>query len=191
MVYIGLNTEEHERTAPTGGTPLPAGLYHGVVTRTQLKDTKDTTGKYLEVEFDISHPSEFSNRKFWDRFNLINKSAEATRIGKEQLSDLSKASGIQVLSDDTDLHGKEVAMILKVRPPKDNFQASNECEKYWPVGTTLAMHDEWRKSAGKGASKAPAPVQQKAGWGNKAPEQAQQAAPTPPAAGAKPWARKG
>ena len=165
MAHIGLDTTQHERTAPTGGTPLPAGMYHGVITRTQLKDTKDGTGAYLEVEYDISHPSEYGNRKFWDRFNIQNKSAEATRIGKEQLSDLAKAAGLKILNEDTDLHGKEVAMVLRVRPPKDQFSASNECDKYWPVGTTLEQHEAWRgkKASPAGAAAATA----KPAWGAK------------------------
>jgi hypothetical protein len=188
MTYIGLDTKEHERSAPTGGTPLPAGLYNGVVTRTQLKDTKDGTGKYLEVEFDISSPAEFSNRKFWDRFNLINKNQDAVRIAKEQLADLAKAAGLDVLTDDTDLHGKEVTLILKVRPASGNFQASNECEKYWSVGTTIEDHEAWRKSAKKGAGSAPAP--QKAGWGKPAETAKETAPPAQPAASSKPWVRK-
>ncbi len=187
MTYIGLDTKEHERTAPTGGTPLPAGMYHGVVTRTQLKDTKDKTGMYLEVEFDITHPGEFGNRKFWDRFNIQNKSAEATRIGKEQLSDLAKAAGLQVLSEDTDLHGKEVAMVLRVRPPKGEFQASNECDKYWPIGTSLADHEAWRGKKSGGVATATGATKQ--AWGAKGAPAAEAATAQPEAKKSAPWGK--
>ncbi len=186
MTYIGLNAKDHERTAPTGGNPLPAGLYTGVVTRTQLKDTKDKTGNYLEVEFDISSPEEFCNRKFWDRFNIVNKSMDAVRIAKEQLADLATACGLETLGDDNELHGKEVTLVLKVRPAKGDFQASNECDKYWPVGTTVEQHEAWRKGA-KGKA---APAAQKAGWGKAAEAAPAQAAQPATAAATKPWARK-
>lgn len=204
MVYIGLNPSEHERTAPTGGNPLPAGLYTGVITRTQLKDTKDSTGKYLEVEFDISGPPEFSNRKFWDRFNIINRNSDAIRIAKQQLGDLTIACGLESLTDDTDLHGKEVTLVLKVRPAtknqdgSDKFQATNECQKYWPVGATLDDHNAWMKSSKKGGAVNAAPTQ-KPGWGNKSAattenmhgDKALDPASGKPATGAtKPWARK-
>lgn len=184
MAYIGLDATQHERTAPTGGNPLPAGLYTGVITRTTLKDTKDNQGTYLEVEFDISSPQEFSNRKFWDRFNLVNKSMDAVRIGKEQLADLAKAAGLATVTDDTDLHGKEVALIIKVRSADGKFQASNECSKYWPVGTTLDDHNAWLQSARKGGSATPAAAKQS--WG------AQPAQPVAQASGAspKPWMKK-
>lgn len=188
MTYIGLDTTQHERSGPPSSTPLPAGLYTGVITRTQLKETKKQDGHYLEVEFDITSPGEYSNRKFWDRFNIANKSVEATRIGKEQLSDLAKATGLQMLSEDTDLHGKEVTLILRVRPAKDGFEANNECDKYWPVGTTLQQHEEWRSSKGRGSTAKPAAKQN---WGS--PAQAAPATATPVASasgGPKPWQKK-
>lgn len=192
MAYIGLDTEQHERTAPTGSNPLPAGMYNGVVTRTELKDTKPdaqgnpTNGKYLEVEFDITHPGEFSNRKFWDRFNIVNKSQQAQTIGKQQLADLAKAAGIKTLGEDTELHGREVSLVLRVKPPEGKFQASNECQKYWPVGTTVEQHDAWFKSAKGSAASAPA---QKGSWGKAAAAApAAEAAPAP--AAQKPWAKK-
>lgn len=187
MTYIGLETDQFERSAPPSGNPLPAGLYTGIITRTQLKDTKAGDGNYLEVEFDISSPSEYSNRKFWDRFNIVNKSPEATRIGKEQLADLAKASGLKMLSEDTDLHGKEVVLILKVLPPKDNFQASNECNKYWPVGTTIAQHEEWRGNSRKSSGASPAP---KAGWGKPSSAPVVQEESSSSTQATKPWARK-
>lgn len=174
MAYIGLETGKYERTAGTAkSTPLPPGMYHGIVTRTQLKPTKEGDGQYLEVEFDISFPAEFSNRKFWDRFNIINKSQEATRIGKEQLSDLVKATGLATLGDDTELQGKEVALILRVEPSKNPKypDPKNECSKYWPVGTSMAQHDEWRKkgakpqvSSGVAPQQAAAPAKSPSPW---------------------------
>lgn len=184
MAYIGLNTEEHECSAPTGGNPLPAGIYTGVITRTQLKDTKDETGKYLEVEFDISSPGEYVNRKFWDRFNIVNKSQKASQIGKEQLADLAKSSGITVLNEEEELHGKEVAFVLKVKPPEGNFQASNECVKYWPVGTTLDQHEEWRGSGKKGVSA------EKQAWGTGVATATSAVTAKPAAAKPAPWGAK-
>lgn len=196
MATLSLDTNQYERSAPQGG-PLPPGVYTGTVVRVQQKETNDKQGVYEEVEFDISHPVQFSNRKFWDRFNVINKSVKAQQIGREALADLAKASGITgVINDDQELMGKTVQLRLIVKP-SDNPQypdPKNECRKYYPVGVDADAEDKRVKGAA-------APQQIAAGvaasggirqnWGNAgtpaaaAPQTAAQVAPA--AAGAAPW----
>lgn len=183
MAYIGLDATQHERTAGTGkSTPLPPGMYHGIITRTTMKETgkdkpESERGQMLEVEFDITYPSAYGNRKFWDKFNIINKNPTAVKIAKEQLSDLVKATGLSTLQDDADLQGKEVALVLRVQESTNPKYPgpSNECSKYWPVGTSMDQHEEWRKSGKKALIASSGAV-----------------APTIPASSAPkaPWARK-
>lgn len=192
MAYIGLDTTKHERTMGGGGnTPLPAGFYSGVVTRAEVRDNspnaKDPNGKYLEVEFDITSPSDFSNRKFWDKFNLININEIAVKIGKEQLSDLAQSMDIANLGDSEELLGKECCFYLTIKPAQGQYSASNNCMKYLPVGTSEADYQEWLATKKGGASKVGKAPERKA-WGAKdAP--AAEAAPVDTDSGAKtpPW----
>lgn len=179
MASLGIDTTQYERSAPQGSV-LPIGIYTMTVVRVQQKPTKDGTGIYEEVEFDISSPAQYSNRKFWDRFNIVNKSQKAQQIGRECIADLAKAAGINgVISDDQDLLGKTVQAKLIVKE-SDNPQypeAKNECRKYYPVGVDVDAQDT------KPAAPAAAPA--KANWGNAGTPAA--AATEQPAAA--PWKR--
>lgn len=192
MAYIGLDTTQHERSIGegAGNQPLPNGFYHSVVTRAELKDVKDNTAhKYLEVEFDITHPAEYGRRKVWEKFNLINGSAVTVKIAKEQLSDLAQCMGMATLNESDDLIGKEIAMVLGIQPatPKKNggeWPASNKVLKYLPIGATMADYDAWlatKRSDKKGQ------VPERKAWGSAAP--AAQVA-TSEAPKTKPWASK-
>lgn len=192
MAYIGLDATQHERTLGSGGnTPLPAGFYTGVITRAELRDNKptakDPNGKYLEVEFDITSPGDFTNRKFWDKFNLINTNAIAVKIGKEQLSDLAQALGITNLGEAEELLGKEAAFYLTVEPAKPPYQASNSCMKYLAVGSTEADYQAWHK-AKKGSAPTAGTVPERKAWGAATPA-ATEATPDAPAKAA-PWKKK-
>ena len=189
MANIGLDTTQYERTAPQGG-PLPPGVYVMTIVRIQQKQTNDKTGVYEEAEFDIQSPANFGNRKFWDRFNIINKSAKATQIGKEAIADLARACGINgLLSDDQELLGKTVQGRLIVKP-SDNPQypePKNECRKYYPVGVDADAEDKKAKGTNPTAA-APATAPKANNWNTAGtPPVAQVAAPV--AEETKPWKR--
>lgn len=194
MTYFdGLDTNQYERTVGTGSNdPLPVGFYELVITRNTLKKAseraKDTNGKYIEVEFDVQIPAEFNRRKYWDKFNIINKSQEAVRIGKEQFSDLLKQVGITSLPagelDEScpvpELLGRSVCAYLAIDKGQNGYNDSNKCLKYLPSGSTLADYEAWYASK-KGAAKTVVP--EKKAWG------AQPSAPAaqPEAKKAAPW----
>lgn len=159
MTYIGLDATQYERSIGTGeNTPLPAGFYQGTISRANLKDNKptakDPNGKYLEVEFDINLPEEFNNRKFWDKFNIINSNATAVKIGKEQLADLVQALGMTNLGEADDLIGRACSFVLKVDPAKPPYGASNACLKYLSSNATQADYETWLASKKGGAKTA-------------------------------------
>lgn len=164
---FGFDTKEYERTVGGGGNnPLSVGFYGLVITRSVIKPTKAGDGKYLEVEFDITDPSDYGNRKFWDKFNIFNKNPTAQKIGREQLSDLLKSLGLDGSAEPDDMVGASVNAYLLIDPPKDGWEAKNKCAKYLPTGTTEADYQAWFAQA-KGAAKAAAP--EKKSWGAAAP----------------------
>lgn len=193
-----INTTDTVRSTPDG-TPLPPGIYTGIVTKTAQKDTNDRTGVFVEVEFDITAPQEQVGRKFWDRFNIVNASADATRIGKEALADLGLAAGYPVLEDDEQLMGREVIMEIYIAPAKPyvdkktgqqrDGKPQNQCKKYWPVGTDVENAKKAQKGQQAAAPAAQAtPAQATNRWPTTAaakpaaaPAQAQQQAPQPAA----------
>jgi hypothetical protein len=194
-----IDSSQYERKMPQGD-PLPLGVYSMMIVKTEQKPSKND-GIFVEVEFDIKEPQKYIGRKFWDRFNIVNASAEAMRIAKEGLADLATACGIHKLYDDEHLCGKEVIGELYIEEAKPYVdkqgvqregKPSNKCRKYWPLGTNVdAARAEY-----KAKQKFSASVTTSAATGNKWPGTAKPAsapAPTPQAAPvnttAKPWKR--
>lgn len=155
MAYIGFDTNSvGERTSGSGGL-LPVGvMLSGIISRAGLKSTKDGSGSYIEVEIDITEPEQYSRRKYWENFNIVNNSQIAAKIGKEALADLGRAAGIPVINDDSDLVNKEVSFVLRIEESKNPQYPNpkNVCEKYWPIGTTIETHNEWKKGGKKSSS---------------------------------------
>jgi len=184
---LGEDFTQYERTVGSGSSsPLPIGFYSGVITRADMKDTKPdqqgnpTYGKYLEIEFDITSPPEHGNRKFWDKFNVVNKNQTAVKIAKEQLGDLLKALGFTTSPNTEQLIGHEVCMYLAIEPARGNFKESNKCLKYLPIGSTEEDYQSWYASK-KGAAKAAVgTVPERKTWGAPA------ATPTPAVASSTP-----
>lgn len=202
-----INSAETVRSMPQS-TPLPVGVYSGIVTKVEQKPTGSNTGVMIEVEFDITAPMDYANRKFWDRFNVVNANADTVRIAKEALGDLAQACGVAELQDDEQLIGKEIMMELYVEKGKPYIDKrsgaekmgndQNRCGKYWPIGTDVESARKAHKERLKGSA---APVAQKAAGGSvaspagntprwptggapKAPARAAAAAPVPAQAAA-------
>lgn len=60
----------------------------------KLQSTHDNTGKYIEVQFEITD-GEFENWKVFQKFNIQNKSAKAVQISVGQIKSWIKACGFE------------------------------------------------------------------------------------------------
>lgn len=74
--------------------PIPEGDYEFLIIESDVTDTKDGTGKMLTFTAEVMD-GEMKGRKVWGRLNIVNKSAQAQKIGREQLSKLVLATGIE------------------------------------------------------------------------------------------------
>jgi len=72
--------------------PLPPGLYGALVTNSEFKSTKNNDGEYLNVEFTITD-KEYTGRKVFQTYNLINKNPTAVNIALQQLKSLLIETG--------------------------------------------------------------------------------------------------
>jgi hypothetical protein len=154
MAFLGQSINTGEVEYNTGSRdPLPAGVYSLVVVRTQQKETKKKDGVLVEVEFDITAPAQFTRRKFWDTFNIMNPSVDAQRIGLEQLAKLAKAAGIPVLQDDQELLNREVQAEIYSSKEKETDRIRNRVSGYFPMGVDVKTFKEQLRA--KGATSAP------------------------------------
>ncbi|NYT81406.1 DUF669 domain-containing protein [Alcaligenaceae bacterium] len=171
MATLGFNAAQ---VAPaTTFTPLPAGTYTVQIEETDVKDTKNNTGKYLEAKFSVLE-GEFINRKVYGRITIQNQNQKATEIGQAQLSAICHAVGVLNLQDTTQLHGRPLRIRVSVRKD-DTHGDSNDIKGYEAVQGGFAA-----SAVGAGIPQqqpVPGAVVQ------------QQAAQQPAAAAAPPWQR--
>lgn len=109
--------------------PLPAGDYNVIITESETRLTKDGSGQYLQLKLEVQG-GEFSGRVLFDRLNLWNNNATAKEIAHRQLAQIAHAVGALQVADSEQLHFKPLVATVKLRPARDNFEASNEVKGY-------------------------------------------------------------
>lgn len=156
MAKIGFNTADAPEP-DNNFDPIPAGDYPMRVIGSEMKDTKDGTGKMLVLEMDITDgPS--AGRKHWERFNLVNKNAQAVEIAQRSLAQLCLAVGKVSVEDSDELHMLPFIAKMKVTPPKGEYSAGNQISAYKAVeggGTkaSTATKAEDKPAASPGGAK--------------------------------------
>lgn len=104
---------------------LPAGEYQACIVNSELKDTKDGSGNYLNLEIQVTN-GQYQNRRLFEKLNLKNKNDTAVRIAKATLSSICRAVGVLTPQDSAELHYKPFAMTVGVR----NNEYKGEMENY-------------------------------------------------------------
>lgn len=83
--------------------PIPAGKYLAMITESEMKDTKNGDGRYLQFTFQILDGSH-KGRFVWARLHLENANQMAVQIAKAELSAICRAVGVMTPRDSCDLH---------------------------------------------------------------------------------------
>jgi hypothetical protein len=146
---------------PQGNTgsydPLPAGWYNANITAAELKPTKDGSGQYIKVRYDITGPSH-QGRVVFGNLNIKNKSAKAEEIGRQQLGDIMRAIGLPKVTDTDQLIGGSLSIKLDIRAASEQYVAQNEVK---------AFKSLTGGSAPAAAPAAPAPAKAAPPWARK------------------------
>lgn len=103
MATFNFNAASVIPAAPRAFEPLPAGDYELVVTGSDVKQTKQGNGHYIELEMQVIS-GEFSGRRIWERLNIDNPNKQAEDIAKGALAALCGAVGIVDMTDTAQLH---------------------------------------------------------------------------------------
>lgn len=109
--------------------PIPNNWYNVMIDESEMKPTKDTLGSFLELRLNVMD-GDYANRKIFCRLNLNNKNATAVEIAEGQLSAICHAVGVIQCETSEMLHGKPFQAKIVVRPPKGDYDASNECKAF-------------------------------------------------------------
>lgn len=143
--------------------PIPAGKYICQITESEIKSTKAGTGQQLVLTWEVLE-GDFKGRKVWDRLNISNPNKQAEQISQAALSAICHAAGVLQLQDSSQLHNKPMRIRVNVKK-SEGYEPSNEVKGYEAVQGMTSP-----------AFTAPGFQQ--------APQQAAQAANTPPWAAA-------
>ncbi|MCC7253833.1 DUF669 domain-containing protein [Hyphomicrobium sp.] len=159
--------------------PLPAGDYQMQVIESKIENTKSLTGKMLVLTLEVvSGPH--TNRRVWDRLNIVNQNADAQRIAQRALADLCLAVGIAQLRDTDELHFKPFVGRVGVREDKTG--------QYGPQNTVRYKARGGQPPAGKAGG--PTSAGSAAGQQTRTAPASATARPSAPAASpSRPWAK--
>lgn len=157
MAFLGQTFDAND--LPQGNTyePLPAGWYTATITEAELKPTKDGSGQYIRVRYDITGPTH-QGRVVFGNLNIKNASAKAEEIGRQQLGELMRAIGLARVTDTDQLIGGSLSIKLDVRPATDQYPAKNEVRGFKAItGAAPAFSPAAPAPAASAPSKAAPP----------------------------------
>lgn len=127
----GFNADEVEPQQEFSA--LPKGTYVVCIEESEMRDTKNGDGKYLNLRLRVLD-GEFKNRVLFDRLNLFNKNEKAVQIAKASLSSICRAVGVMQPKDSSELHNKPLCAKVAVR--EYNGENQNEVKGYSAQAST-------------------------------------------------------
>ena len=140
MTMANLNGFDANNVDPAADfEPIPAGNYPAIITASEMKPTKNGTGRYLELTFDVLEGAH-KGRLLWSRLNIENPSAQAVGIAQGELSAICRAVGVMQPKDSAELHNLPLTVKVKVRKREDNGDLTNEVRGYAKKGAAPARN---------------------------------------------------
>jgi len=116
---------------PEDYSPIPDGTYQSIISKAEIKPTKDETGKRLVVHFRVTGPTH-AGRVIIRGFNVINKNPKAQEISRRELAQLLAAIDLVGERDMGQLVDKECDIAVVIKPEQNGYPASNDVKKFMP-----------------------------------------------------------
>jgi len=113
MARLGFTFDSSNQQGQDTNDVLPAGDYLMQVVQSEVRATKDGSGQYVWLEFDILD-GEHQGRKYWERLNIWNANPTAAEIANRALTSLTRACGMVAIDDTEDLHFKPIKVRMGV-----------------------------------------------------------------------------
>jgi hypothetical protein len=108
--------------------PIPEGWYEAVISKADVKPTKDKTGQYINMQYAVTGPAH-QGRVVFSIVNIRNKSAEAQNIGLQQLGSIMRAVGLTRVDDTDQLIGGRLLIKVTIRK-QDGYEPTNDVRGY-------------------------------------------------------------
>ena len=121
--------------------PIDAGWYEAEITKSELKTTKDKTGKYIALTLKIIE-GDNEGRLIYTNLNIVNKSDVAVKIARADLKAICTATGFEgELEDTEDLHNIPMLVKVSVKPETAQWPAKNEIKGFKSVNEDNPLAD--------------------------------------------------
>jgi len=127
MAAINFNANDVEPNV--GFEPVPAGKYLAVITASEMKPTKNGTGEYLQLEFEIVE-GPCKGRRIWERLTLKHTNDVTVQIARGALAAICRATGVMKPKDSSELHNIPLVITVTVRNREDNGEPANAVKGY-------------------------------------------------------------
>lgn len=115
MAFLSQSFDINELPEPTNSYGiLPQGWYSATITRAEVKPTKAGTGEYINLMYTISGPTH-QGRTVWGIINIQNPNPKAEEIGRQQLGEVMRATGLSKVTNTDQLIGKDLVIKLTVK----------------------------------------------------------------------------
>lgn len=164
MAFLGQTFNADELPQGNGNyDPLPPGWYTATITAAELKPTKDGTGQYIKIRYDITGPTH-QGRVVFGNINVRNASAKAEEIGRMELGNLMRAIGLARVTDTDQLIGGSLSIKLDVRPATDQYPAQNEVRGFKAITGAAPAFSPAASAPAASAPAAAAPAKAAPPW---------------------------
>jgi len=140
--------------------PVPPGWYAAEIDRAEVKKTNSGDGSYISMQCGIIG-DKANGRKIFTKIHLKNKNSTCMDIGKRQLAECCLALGIGVPDDTDELIGKPLMIKVKIEPARGEYPASNDVDKYKPIGNATVIARPTAAEASSDLPTASAPAEEK------------------------------
>lgn len=129
-----LNFDANAIQTDTSFDPIPAGWYNAIIDESEMKPTRDGSGAYLALRFNVID-GQYAGRKVFTRLNLRNQNPVAQDIAQKQLSSICHAVNVLNVQDSSQLHALPLQIRVKVtNDPTGQYEPSNEISGYKAIG---------------------------------------------------------
>ena len=125
MAFLDVAIELNDLPQSTSNYELlPPGWYDATVANAELRDTK-TGGQMIAVKYSILGPTH-QGRVVFGNINIRNSNPKAEEIGRQQLGDIMRATGIARVTDTDQLIGLTMGIKVAIREAQNGYEAQNE-----------------------------------------------------------------
>ena len=146
---------------PTGGqiaedrSVMPPGEYQSALVKSARVESKNKPGNYyLDCEYQVID-GPYTNRRFWQMFNLWNSNDQAVEIANRDFNSLKNACGKLNVGDSEELHGIPVIAKLKIKKGNNGYQDKNEVVIFKPLNGSAAQQPSGGQQSDQGGNSAP------------------------------------